>query len=123
MFYSPLYQMALETLETGKPFHTQYFFEPAQKWLELSVSKMDADHLINIFTDITVTKTAQLELERAAERLKAVFNAAQSGMFTFSPVRNEAGEIVDFRFVIANPNFAAYVGQEPSALNGTLGST
>ena len=120
---SPVYQMALTTLETGIPFQTQYFFEPAQKWIELSVSKMDADHLINVFTDITASKNAQLELERAADRLEAVFNASQSGMFTFAPVRDEAGEVVDFRFVITNPRFASYVGQEPITLNGALGST
>ncbi|HYH16771.1 MAG TPA: ATP-binding protein, partial [Flavisolibacter sp.] len=123
IFDSPIYQMALLTLETGKPFHTQYFFEPAQKWIELSVSKMDADHLINIFTDVTVTKTAQLELESAAERLRSVFNASQSGMFTFAPEFNGEGEVVDFRFVITNPQFAAYVGQTPEVLNGALGST
>jgi signal transduction histidine kinase len=120
---SPLYQMSLSTLETGNPFHTQYFFEPKQKWIELSVSKMDADHLINIFTDVTVTKSAQLELEAAAERLKAVFNASLSGMFTFSPVYDEQGNVIDFRFVITNPKFAAYVGQTPETLQGELGST
>jgi signal transduction histidine kinase len=123
LFTSPLFQMALSTLETGKPFLTQYYFQPQDKWIELSVSKMDADHLINIFTDVTVPKNAQLELEQAAERLKAVFNASQSGMFTFAPVRNEAGEVIDFRFVIANPRFSAYVGQQPSTLEGALGST
>jgi len=120
---SPLFLQALHTLKTGVPFITQYFFAPANKWLELSVARMDEDHLINIFTDITVLKNAQLEIERSAERLKAVFNTAQSGMFTFAPVRNEEGDIVDFRFVITNPTFAAYVGQTPEVLNGELGST
>jgi signal transduction histidine kinase len=123
LFTSPLFQLALSTLETGKPFLTQYYFLPKEKWIELSVSKMDADHLINIFTDVTVSKNAQLELEQAAERLKAVFNASQSGMFTFAPVRNAAGEVIDFRFVIANSRFSAYVGQQPSTLEGALGST
>jgi signal transduction histidine kinase len=120
---SPIQQLALTTLTTGKAFHTQYYFEPAEKWIELSVSKMDDDHLINIFTDITNTKKTQLELEEAAKRLKAVFNASQSGMFTFKPERNEAGEVVDFRFVITNPRFAAYVNQTPDVLQGALGST
>jgi len=120
---SPLHQMALSTLETGQPFHTQYYFEPAQKWIDLSVSKMDADHLINIFTDITITKTAQLELEQAAERLKAVFNASPSGMYTCAPVYNETKDIIDFRFVITNPRFASYAGQQPHTLNGTLVNT
>lgn len=120
---SPLYQLSLHTLRTAEPFHVQYFFEPGNKWIELSVAKMDEDHLINIFTDITSTKSAQLQLEQAATRLEAVFNAAQSGMFIFSPVCNEEGELVDFRFVITNPSFAAYVNQQPETLNGALGST
>jgi signal transduction histidine kinase len=67
---SHLYQQALHTLATGEPFHAQYFFEPAQRWLELSVSKMDDDHLINIFMDITSAKESQLQLERSLHELK-----------------------------------------------------
>jgi signal transduction histidine kinase len=119
---SPLYQMSMQTLETGEPFHTQYYFEPAGKWIELSVSRMSADHLVNIFTDITNTKQTQLQLEKAADRLQAVFNAAQSGMFTFAPVTDGNSEVVDFRFVITNPTFAAYVQQVPETLQGQLGS-
>jgi signal transduction histidine kinase len=120
---SPIYQMSKNTLETGTPFQVQYYFEPAQKWIELSVSKMDENHLINLFTDITATKEAQLQLEQAAERLQSVFNASQSGMFTFAPLKNEMGEVVDFTFVITNPSFAAYVGQTPEVLQGEKGST
>lgn len=120
---SPIHQKSKETLQTGTPFQVQYYYEPAQKWIELSVSKMDDQHLINLFTDITATKQAQLQLEHAAERLQAVFNASQSGMFTFAPVKNEKGEVVDFTFVITNPSFAAYVGQTPQTLQGAKGST
>lgn len=67
---SSLYQQALHTLKTGNPFHTQYYFSPLDRWLELSVAKMDADHLVNIFTDVTSIKEAQLELERSFEELK-----------------------------------------------------
>ncbi len=120
---SELYRMSQKTLETGQPFHTQYYFEPSGKWIALSVSKMDDNRLINIFTDITETKTYELEGMLAAERLKAVFNASQSGMFIFAPVLSTDGAVIDFRFVITNPAFAAYVGQTPSALQGELGST
>ncbi|MFN2438470.1 MAG: ATP-binding protein, partial [Chitinophagaceae bacterium] len=119
---SPYYKMVLNTLNTGEPFHTQYFLKPTARWLEISVSKMAEDHIITIFTDVTTTKEAQLKLEQSAERLAAVFNNSQSGMFTFIPVWKEE-EIVDFRFVITNPAFAAYVGQVPEVLNGELGST
>lgn len=67
---SPLYQKSIATLQTGKPFHTQYYFEATRKWLELSVSKMDEDHLINVFMDVTSTKETQLQLEKSLEELK-----------------------------------------------------
>ena len=122
IIHSPYYQMVIRALETGIPFHTQYYIAPTNQWLELSVSKMDDDHLVNIFTDVTPTKQVQLDLEKAAERLSAVFNAAQSGMFTFSPIWNESGELVDFRFVIVNTTMASYVQQSPAQMEGKPGS-
>ncbi|OLY91933.1 His Kinase A (phospho-acceptor) domain-containing protein [Cnuella takakiae] len=67
---SVLYQMVLHTLETGKPFFTQYFYAPEQRWLELSVAKMDDDHLINVFMDVTSTKEAQLRQQKLVEELQ-----------------------------------------------------
>ncbi len=119
---SPLYQMALSTLESGKPFHTQYYLESSKRWLELSVSKMDDNHLINVFTDISSTKEAQLKLDKGSTNLKTIFNAAQAGMFIFQPERDKKGEIVDFRFSLVNPSLAAYIGQKAEDLEGELGS-
>ncbi|RYY89582.1 MAG: PAS domain-containing protein [Chitinophagaceae bacterium] len=67
---SPLYKMALQTLATGVPFFTQYFFAPTQRWLELSVSRLDDDRLINVFLDITQSKEAQLQQERLIAELR-----------------------------------------------------
>ncbi|MBB1285164.1 PAS domain-containing protein [Flavisolibacter sp. BT320] len=120
---SPYFALCVQCMETGEPVVTQYYLEGADRWMEVSVSRMDQEHQIYIFTDVTKIKQAQIRVEQAAERLEAVFNAAQSGMFIFSPVTNEQGEVTDFRFVITNPTFAAYVGQTPDVLRGELGST
>ena len=63
-------QTCLRTLETGEPSFIQYYLEMTGRWLELTVSKMDDDHLIHIFTDVTPIKEAQLQLERSVEDLK-----------------------------------------------------
>ncbi len=78
----PMYQLVTSALETGNPFHTQYFLELTNRWLEVSVSKMDEDRLVNVFSDITGTKEAQLNVERMAERFFTVINSARAGMFT-----------------------------------------
>lgn len=119
---SDYYKACIHTLETGVPILTQYYLQGAGKWLELSVSRMDQDRLIHIFTDVTSVKEAQLRLEQTACELEAVFNAAQAGMFTFAPHFDATGELVDFRFVMVNSSVAAYVNQSPEILKGTLGS-
>jgi len=121
-FNSPLFEKALQALQTGEPGIIQYHMEPTGKWLEVAVAKMDAHHLIYVFTDITTIKKSEIEIRQSVERLAAVFNAAQSGMFIFEPVYNKQQEIVDFRFVITNSNFASYVNQTPEILKGELGS-
>lgn len=122
IIHSDYYKACIHTLETGVPILTQYYLQGAGKWLELSVSRMDQDRLIHIFTDVTLVKEAQLRLEQTAGELEAVFNAAQAGMFTFAPHFDATGELVDFRFVMANSSIAGYVQQSPKALQGTLGS-
>ena len=118
MLDSPLYRTALDTLRAGEPLHSQYYFEPTQRWLELSVARMDSDHLINVFMDVTSTKQAQLRLDKRQSGSGLYLDSTQSGMITFAPVWNEQGEIADFRFVIANPTFSTYVNKTPEALRG-----
>jgi light-regulated signal transduction histidine kinase (bacteriophytochrome) len=44
--------------------------ESTGRWLELTVSKLDDNHLIHVFTDVTNIKEAQLQLERTVEELR-----------------------------------------------------
>lgn len=67
---SPYGQLCLNTLKTGEPGVIRYYLEVTRRWLELSISKMDDDHLIHIFTDVTAIKKAQLEMEYMVEELK-----------------------------------------------------
>ena len=60
----------LKTLETGIPMVMQFFLAATGRWLELTVSKMDDNHLIHIFTDVTSIKQTQIELEKKVEELK-----------------------------------------------------
>jgi signal transduction histidine kinase len=117
---SPYFQLCMQCMQTGEPAITQYFLASVAKWMEVSISKMDEAHQIYIFTDVTPIKEAQLRVETVAARLEAVFKAAQAGMFIIAPVHDAAGELVDFRFVITNPNFAAYAAATPEIMAGAL---
>ncbi|HEY0733075.1 MAG TPA: ATP-binding protein, partial [Chitinophagaceae bacterium] len=70
IIHSEYFRTCIRTLETGEPSLIQYYLEPTGRWLELTVSRMDNNHLIHIFTDITPIKESQLKLERMVEDLK-----------------------------------------------------
>ena len=120
---SPYYQACTNTLETGEPFMMQYLLKTTGRWMELTVSKLDYNHLIFVFSDISPVKEAQFKLEQTAVKLRYIFDSAQTGMFTFAPEYNDKGEIVDFRFIMVNATVAEYAGQPHEALEGQLGVT
>lgn len=67
---SPYYQACINTLETGEPFLMRYQMQSTGKWLELTVSKLDDNHLIQIFTDVTPIREAELKQEHSVEELR-----------------------------------------------------
>lgn len=117
---NPLFQIVLSSVETGKPFLTQYFLKSSGKWLELGISKIDDEHLVTVFTDITSSKTAQLEVQRSADQLLRFINTAHSGLSHLLPVKDENGEVMDFRFGITNATLAGYAGHQPETVKGEL---
>ncbi len=77
------FQKIIHTMETGEPSTVQYKVESAGKWLEIALSRMDRDHLIIVYSDITESKEAQLrqgqlleELRRSNESLEDFTSAA-----------------------------------------------
>jgi len=119
---SAYFRMCVQTLETGEPIQTQYLLESTGRWLEISISRMDADNIITIFTDITTSREAQLAIVQSAGQLQTIINHTQSGIFNVSPVFNDQGVIIDFRFVIVNRTVASYVNRQPDDLVETLAS-
>jgi signal transduction histidine kinase len=78
---SALFRMAVSTLENDQPLLTQYFLKDYRRWLELGVSKMDENRVVNVFTDVTQMKESQIQLEKLVEELKR--SNAQLEEFTY----------------------------------------
>jgi signal transduction histidine kinase len=78
--------------------------------------------------DAEVSKTMDhiIEERKAADQvavlLQAIIDTAQAGIFLFTPIYDESGSIIDFRFRVANRMLAAYVGQTAETVTGSLGS-
>lgn len=111
-------------LETGETQHYEHHFfgDDIDLWAEVTMVRQEND-VLTVFQYITELKRVQQALERSSAELQMIIDTAQTGIFLFSPVRDETGEVVDFRFQTANRKLASYVGQEPDAVIGALGST
>lgn len=120
---SGLFAHYVRTTETGEPGRTEVYYalDGLDFWLDVSFRQL-GDGFVVTFTDISIVKRAAQQIERSAQELQTVIDTSQTGIFLFTPIRNDAGEVVDFRFRVANRQLAAYVGQEPKAVIGALGS-
>ncbi|MFD2570738.1 PAS domain-containing protein [Spirosoma soli] len=112
------------TLETGELQQYEHHFkgDDVDLWAEITLVKQGND-VLAVFQYITDLKRAQKQLEQLTQELQTVIDTSQTGIFLFQPVHNEVGEVIDFRFRIANRQLASYVGQQPEAVIGALGST
>ncbi|MBO0935310.1 PAS domain-containing protein [Fibrella sp. HMF5335] len=118
-----LFELYKHTTETGHPSRTEVYYnhDGLDFWLDISAQKL-GDGFVVTFTDVSPIKRANKAVEASAAELTTVIDTAQAGIFLFEPVFDDLNEVVDFRFRLANRQLAAYVGQEPAALTGQLGS-
>ncbi|AQG78807.1 PAS domain-containing sensor histidine kinase [Spirosoma montaniterrae] len=76
------------------------------------------DQLIMITQDITVRKRTQLLTQQQADQLQATLDASISSILAMTAIRNEAGDIVDFRMDRANRSVERSLGRTPAELEG-----
>ncbi|MCX6214964.1 PAS domain-containing protein [Spirosoma sp.] len=119
-----LFMRYVAIFETGRTQHFNFHYETETNdfWESYTVLKLGHDVLVT-FSDYTELKKLQQRLESSATELQTVIDTCQTGIFLFTPVRNLAGEVYDFRFRLANQQLASYVGEESEAVIGALGST
>ncbi|MBE7179543.1 MAG: hypothetical protein INR69_24280, partial [Mucilaginibacter polytrichastri] len=105
-------------VETGEPQHyeKQYGHEPFDGWFHQSVVKLN-DGVATTTTDITDRKKAEQQLIESRDMLQALLDAPNTGISTYSAMRNPAGEITDFRCDFVNKRtLEAFQGHDPTGM-------
>ncbi|AKD54772.1 PAS domain-containing protein [Spirosoma radiotolerans] len=95
------YRQVLDTGQSAQ-FEVHYFRPPQAKliWLAVSVVRLEKNLLIT-FADITETK---MEVGEAAmtDTMQLVFDESVNGISIFNAIRDEHGQISDFRLMMVN---------------------
>jgi PAS domain S-box-containing protein len=103
----------LKAFREGRQVHEEIWSPVGQRWMLLNANPSPAG-LIVLHFDVTDRKRAEAALQENRELLQSVFEATPNAISVFKAVRDEAGRIVDFEWLLAGPllvrNFAG--GQE-----------
>jgi two-component system, chemotaxis family, CheB/CheR fusion protein len=78
----------------------------------------EAPVLTGALQDITEKRAEDARLLKVREQLAGVLHSTLHSIMLFSPVRDDAGRIIDFEWVLANAAAAAVVGHAPEELKG-----
>lgn len=71
-------------------------------WYDVSTVAVEGG-LIVTFMDITAVKLAELTQQRQTDLLQGVLNSSASSILVLAPLFDEAGQVRDFRIMLANP--------------------
>lgn len=100
---SKTYRQFFDLAETGQPLLTtdSFDYDGQQFHFDLRGVRIGDDIVLSI-TDITPHWKAQQELQQQSELLRSVLDGSQNQIIAFSSIRNNAGQIVDFRYLLQN---------------------
>jgi PAS domain S-box-containing protein len=115
-----IFALFIRVVETGLPQDTEVFYnyDGLNHWFRLSATRLH-DGIMVSMEDITQRKLSELELQKQAGLLKSIIDSAFGGMALLEAIRDEAGQIIDFRYEFANPVKAAHLALPLAELLGT----
>ncbi|GAB3688357.1 hypothetical protein GCM10027592_03150 [Spirosoma flavus] len=92
----------LTTVQTGHTQRNDYYIPPFGGWFDVSVSQIGPDQIAAVFIDINTRKENEEQMRHQAELLTQISQSMQMAVSSHLPVRDEQGQIVDFRYTYFN---------------------
>ena len=84
----------------------------------VSTAGIKARRFVGIAYEITDIKEAKRQAEISEARWRGLFEEMQEGFFVGEAIRNDAGQMIDFRFAELNPAFEKQTGLAALAVSG-----
>ena len=99
-----------------KPFFVEEVVFRVRAQLNIIQQQQKFERELN--KQIADRQTVEQELKQSRALLKGVLNSSLDGVAAFEAIRDRQGQIVDFRWLIANPVAAMTVGETTESLKG-----
>jgi PAS domain S-box-containing protein len=94
---------ACRVVETGVPYIVDQKYAPdTDQWFKVSLHKLK-NGLVATYVDITPIQKALLEAQQQSELIQRLLDCSINGVYAMEAIRDETGQIRDFRILMANP--------------------
>ena len=113
---SGIFDRMVQVTETGvaQRYEQSYSFEQFRlQWFYQSLVKFD-DGIIMTSRDITAHKMAEQQIIKGNNLLQSLFNSSLNTITVIEAVRNDHGEVVDFKYLMTNTLARLTEGGDPS---------
>jgi PAS domain S-box-containing protein len=125
---SPRFEIYRQVALSGEPCRTEDF-HPDPGWGTLFAGRVidnlvacAGGQLVVSARDVTDRRRVEVALRASEERFQTAIGAMLDAFVIFSPVRDDHGEIVDFRYAYVNAAYCALVDRDDELLLGhTIG--
>ncbi|ADB36858.1 PAS domain-containing sensor histidine kinase [Spirosoma linguale] len=100
----PHWDAFIDTLSTGVPKHFEWLYTLAgtNTYTDNWINRLDENRLVSVYLITNEQKQAESLAKQRASILQSVLDSCQTSIVLFEAIRNEAGQIVDFRYLVQN---------------------
>lgn len=117
--HSGIFDTYRHVTETGLPAHIVHYFANADVWMTQSLARY-GDGVVGNWADITPLKRAERDRQKEADLRTAILENIRTGVAVMTAVRNDSGQVIDFRFTHLNANAGRITNRQPAELIGAL---
>ncbi|MEP1441420.1 MAG: ATP-binding protein [Hyphomicrobiales bacterium] len=117
---------AVNQLRSGEKTQVQYDADHRRKngeFYPIDI-RLERDHIgtkevfIAIGMDVTEKKQQEAEFLKLADLNQAIFDSSEAGILSMRAIYDAIGDIIDFRFVAANPTVGKILNSPPESIIG-----
>lgn len=116
IFRAGIFDRMVQVTETGvaQRYEQSYSFEQFRtQWFYQSLVKFD-DGVIMTTRDITAHKMAEQQIIKGNNLLQSLFNSSLNTITVVEAVRNDNGDVIDFKYILTNTLARQTEGCDPS---------
>lgn len=114
------FDLQKEAIETGQPVAVTRWLERLKRWYAFQFEPVGDDLIMAVYRDVTEAIDMTRQRDEQNRLQQGILDASINSIIAYGAIRNNAGEVVDFRFLQYNEVARRYLSLPPDVLKRTM---